>query len=153
MTNAYDNDSVTIQKVFYSPVQSVWDAWTVPAVIMRWFGSDPKGKVLKANLDLRTGGSFEISFQDGDRTEHTCLGVYSEIEKFSRLGFSWEWKSEPGVVSFVLITLTAVDNLTRMEFIHSRVGSKSSHDYLVGWQSCFLKLENLLASGIHPKPG
>ena len=98
-------------------------------------------------------GSFEISFQDGDRTEHTCLGVYSEIEKFSRLGFSWEWKSEPGVVSFVLITLTAGDNLTRMEFIHSRVGSKSSHDYLVGWQSCFLKLENLLASGIHPKPG
>jgi uncharacterized protein YndB with AHSA1/START domain len=121
MTNAYDNDSITIQKVFNSPVQSVWDAWTEPAIIMRWFGSDPKGKVLKANLDLRPGGSFEISFQDGDQTEHTCLGVYSEIEKLSRLGFSWEWKSEPGVVSFVLITLTAGDNLTKMEFIHSRV--------------------------------
>jgi uncharacterized protein YndB with AHSA1/START domain len=53
--------------------------------------SDPKGKGLKAELDVRPGGYFEITFQDSDRTEHTCSGFYDEVRVLSKLTFSWQW--------------------------------------------------------------
>lgn len=71
---ATDDTSIFIEKVFKSSIEKIWEAWTNPNLIMNWFGSDPKGKGLKAELDVRPGGYFEITFQDSDRTEHTCSG-------------------------------------------------------------------------------
>ena len=74
-------DSVFIETTIHASVEKVWEAWTEPGVIMKWFGSDPKGEVLSAKLDVRPGGRFEVAFKDSDQTEHTCNGIYNEIEK------------------------------------------------------------------------
>lgn len=139
-----NQSSVFLEMTFKSPVQSVWDAWTNPTVIMTWFGSDPKGKVLKAELDVRPGGYFEITFQDSDLTQHTCSGNYKEVQALSKLAFSWEWKEEPGVESFITVLLTPEGNFTRMQFEHKNLGSGSKHEYAKGWQNTFSKLEGLL---------
>jgi uncharacterized protein YndB with AHSA1/START domain len=120
------------------------EAWTEPTVIMKWFGSDPKGKVLSAKLDVRPGGSFEVVFKDADQTEHTCRGIYTEIEKLSKLIFTWHWKSEPSVESFIVLLLTEEGKSTKMQFEHLNFGNGSKHDYVKGWQSTFLKLQQLL---------
>ncbi|MEO6454787.1 MAG: SRPBCC domain-containing protein [Ginsengibacter sp.] len=139
-----DNDAVTISVLISAPIKNVWKAWTEPSLILKWFGSDPNGKVLKAKLDVRKGGSFEITFRDADQTEHSCSGVYIDVQKFSKLNFSWMWKSELGVESFVTIALTSEGNFTRMLFQHSNIGTASKHDYLNGWQATFSKLERML---------
>ena len=54
-------------------------------------------------LGLRRGGSFEVSFMDSDGTEHTCSGVYADVQPETKLSFSWRWKSEPGVETFVSV--------------------------------------------------
>jgi len=138
-----DNDTVTIEIAIKAPIETVWKAWTDPAHLS-WFGSDPNGKVLKANLNVSIGGSFEITFSDFDQTEHTCSGVYVDVQEFSKLSFSWRWKNEPGVESLVTITLTSEGNSTRMLFQHAHVGTTSMHDYLNGWQATFSKLERML---------
>jgi uncharacterized protein YndB with AHSA1/START domain len=137
-------DSIFIEMAIHASVEKVWEAWTEPSIIMNWFGSDPKGEVLGAILDVRPGGSFEVTFKDSDHTEHTCSGIYNEIEKFSKLSFSWHWKSEPGVESFIILLLTAEGKSTRMQFEHMNFGSGSKHDYIKGWESTFFKLERLL---------
>jgi uncharacterized protein YndB with AHSA1/START domain len=139
-----DDSSVFFETTFKTPIEKVWNAWTDPALIMNWFGSDPKGKVLKANLDVRPGGTFEITFQDSDQTEHTCGGVYEEVRALSKLTFSWQWKSEPGVESFIILLLTPEGQSTRMQFEHKNLGTHSKHDYAIGWQNTFSKLERLL---------
>jgi len=72
------------------------------------------------------------------------LGVYDEVQEFSKLSFSWEWKSEPGVVSFVTLLLTPENNFTRMHFEHTHVGHASKHAYTHGWRTTFIKLEQVL---------
>jgi len=137
-------DSLFIETTINTSVEKVWEAWTEPSVIMKWFGSDPKGKVLSAKLDVRPGGSFEVTFKDADQTEHTCSGIYTEIEKLSKLTFTWNWKSEPSVESFIVLLLTEEGKSTKMKFEHMNFGNGSKHDYVKGWQRTFLKLKQLL---------
>jgi len=139
------NDTVVIDIVFHSPVEMVWRAWTEPSLVLKWFGSNPNGKGLRAKMDIRTGGYFEISFWDSDFTEHTCSGIYSIVEKNRRLAFSWSWKSEPGVESLVEVVLSGHDQSTNMHFSHANVGHASIHNYFKGWQDTFRKLEYVLS--------
>jgi uncharacterized protein YndB with AHSA1/START domain len=85
-----DDASIFLEITFKSHIEKLWESWTNPTLIMSWFGSDPNGKVLKAALDVRPGGYYEITFQDADLTEHTCSGIYDEVQAFSRLTFSWQ---------------------------------------------------------------
>ncbi len=140
------NDSIHIEKKINAPVKDIWRAWTDPATILKWFGSDPNGWGLKAELDVQPGGHFEITFCNGDGAEHTCSGEYKDVQEFSRLSFSWMWKSEPGVTSFVTVALPPEGNITQMQFTHANVGTASAHNYVKGWESAFLKLEKALAA-------
>jgi uncharacterized protein YndB with AHSA1/START domain len=140
-----DNDAITIAIAINAPIEKVWDAWTDAAVVCNWFGSDPRGAVLAAKLNVYPGGSYEISFRDEDHTEHTCSGMYVDVQEHSKLTFTWTWKSEPAVTSFVTVALRAKDNGTLMQFEHRDIGTASAHNYLNGWKATFSKLEQLLA--------
>lgn len=135
---------VSIEFTFSSSAEEVWKAWTDADFISKWFGSDPNGKVLSAQLDVRIGGQFKISFIDSDLTEHTCYGTYLDIEPQQKLSFTWSWKNEPGLESLVNINLKEEDDKTILSFIHADLSPESKHGYLEGWQRTFTKLENIL---------
>jgi uncharacterized protein YndB with AHSA1/START domain len=82
-----NNSSVFIETTIHAAVEKVWKAWTEPVLIMKWFGSDPDGEVLKATLDVRQGGCFAVTFKDSDGTEHICSGCYEVVVAFSKLTF------------------------------------------------------------------
>lgn len=143
MKNKVD-DSISLEITIHAPIQKVWKAWTDPALILKWIGSDPKGKGLKAHMDVQPGGTFEICFRGSDQVEHTCFGMYTEVKEFRKLIFSWEWKSEPGIESLVIMELTPNDNDTIMQFEHTGVGNHSMHNYMDGWTKTFEKLQQFL---------
>jgi uncharacterized protein YndB with AHSA1/START domain len=138
-------NGICIETIINAPVEKVWQAWTVPDIILQWFGSDPNGRGISAALDVKPGGSFEISFSDSDGTAHTCNGGYILVEKFTKLKFSWTWKSEPGVTSFVTVVLTPENDNTQMNFTHANIGNASRHNYLQGWNATFTKLKMVLS--------
>lgn len=135
---------LSIDLRFRSSLERLWAAWTSPALILKWFGSDPNGKGLRADLDLSPGGRFEISFQDADLTEHTCTGIYKVVLPLQKLSFTWEWKSEPGVVSFIEVIFIREGNFSRMHFEHKDFGTASIHAYESGWHATFAKLKHLI---------
>ncbi len=139
-----NNDEVRIEMSLNATREKVWEAWTEPGFILQWFGSDQNGKGLRAKMNVERGGSYEITFKDGDGTEHTCMGKYLIIEKFRHLSFTWEWKNEPGVESLVNILLDSINYSTAMIFEHKNLGVTSAHNYLAGWKGTFLKLERVL---------
>lgn len=140
--------SVRIAWTFAAPPAAVWAAWTEADAVRQWFGSDPEGEVLEADLDVRPGGRFAVTFADRDGTQHTARGVYRRVVPHSVLEFSWGWDSEPGVTTTVTILLTADGDGTRMQFEHGDLVHASSHDYASGWRSTFGKIGNVLA-GTH----
>jgi len=139
-----DNGDVFLELLFNASPKALWEAWTNPLQIMQWFGSDPRGKGLKADIDVRPGGSFEISFADSNFTTHTCSGIYEKVEMNQLLAFSWTWKSEPEVTSFVEVRLIPNGNTTTMKFSHTGVGHLSAHNYEQGWIDTFLKMEQVI---------
>ena len=94
-------------------------------------------------MDVQPGGSFEITFKDSNGTEHTCSGIYKDVQPYQKLSFSWMWKSEPGVRSFVTVLFAPNGNNTLMKFEHAGVGYASAHNYAKGWEDTFLKLEKI----------
>jgi uncharacterized protein YndB with AHSA1/START domain len=146
MDRKTNEKSVFIETTIHAAAEKVWEAWTEPDILMKWFGSDPNGEVLSARLDVRSRGRFEVTFKDSDQTKHTCSGIYDEIIKPNKLTFTWHWKNEPGVESFIVLFLTSEGTSTKMQFEHMNVGSASKHNYEKGWQSTFLKLERLLCN-------
>ena len=139
-----NDDAVRIETSFNATREKVWKAWTEPVFILKWFGSDPNGKGLRAKMNVEKSGSYEITFKDGDGTKHTCMGKYLIVEKFRQLSFTWEWENEPGVESLVNILLDSINNSTVMIFEHKDLGTASAHNYLTGWKETFLKLERVL---------
>lgn len=137
-------DSVHITWHFTAPPEKVWAVWTEPEAVRQWFGSDPKGKVLAAELSVQTGGRFEVTFADRDGTQHTASGVYQQVVPQQLLKFTWGWKSEPGVETFITVALSPEGSGTKMQFEHGGLVQASSHDYSSGWRSTFQKFDKVL---------
>lgn len=136
--------AVHIDFHFTYPIGQVWRAWTDPAMVLRWFGSDPGGTGISAEMDVRPGGAYAITFQNSDGTPYTCFGNYGTVDMYESLSFSWQWANEPGQTSHVTIGFSADAGSTDMSFTHDSVWAESSHDYEEGWRRTFAKLENAL---------
>ena len=136
-------ESVRIKVNFAVPVQRIWNAWTNPGIIKKWFGSDPAGIVVDAVMNICPGGAYAITFDDANGTRHTCFGTFLEV---SELEFTWEWKSEPGHVSYVKIKFKQDEAISTMEFEHSNLNPESLHGYTEGWGSTFEKLRGVVVS-------
>ena len=139
------NSSLRISHHFSEPPQRVWQAWTDPEMVMSWFGSDPKGIVLAASLDVHVDGIFEVTFRNSDETQYTCTGRYKEVEPDQKLVFTWTWKDHPEIVELVTIIFQPEPNGTVMVFEHSNIDAGTTHNYEMGWKSTFAKLERALA--------
>ena len=57
-----DKQSVVIEWDFYQSPNKIWNAWINPNMIKNWFGSDPNGKVLSVNMNVKIGKKFEMTF-------------------------------------------------------------------------------------------
>jgi len=137
-------NAVHIETVFSAPPEDVWKAWTDPASLLKWIGSDPQGHGVKADLQVRPGGRFAFTFQNGDGTAFTALGAYTDIRQPRHLAFTWTWANEPGHETHVDIALLSHGDGTEMNFRHENLDPASAHDYHAGWSSTFSKLERIL---------
>ncbi|MBK7078578.1 MAG: SRPBCC domain-containing protein [Myxococcales bacterium] len=95
--------TITFERTFVAPPEDVFDAWTQPAHLTRWW--DPTGTPLAScRVDLRPGGAFEFVNQ---AHSPPFAGTYRVIERPARLEF--DALGAAGTVS-----LTARDGATHM---------------------------------------
>jgi len=137
--------SIALHHHFDAAQKAVWAAWTDPAIVRLWWGSDPAGVVTSAALDVRPGGRFVISFQDSGGDVHTSTGEYLRVEEPAELEFTWSWLSETNTPSRVDVVFAADETGTRMRFLHAELRGASDHDYADGWRRTFAKLDRVLA--------
>jgi uncharacterized protein YndB with AHSA1/START domain len=69
---------VVLTRVFDAPRQMVFDAFTKPELLKKWFG--PRGhSLVVCDVDLRVGGGFRFVLRDPAGREMGMRGVYREI--------------------------------------------------------------------------
>jgi uncharacterized protein YndB with AHSA1/START domain len=110
VTTAGERETV-ITSSFDAPRGKVFDAWTKPELLSRWFG--PKGWTLAAcEVDLMVGGTWRFVVRRANGSEIRMRGVYREIVRPERLVYSQSFDLEdfPGES---LVTMTLVEDRGR----------------------------------------
>lgn len=69
---------IVLTRVFNAPRRMVFDAFTKPELLKRWFG--PRGwELVVCEIDLRVGGTFRFVLRGPDGRDMGMRGVYREI--------------------------------------------------------------------------
>jgi uncharacterized protein YndB with AHSA1/START domain len=99
---------ISMTRAFDAPRQQVFDAWTKPEHLVRWFGR--RGDTLAVcDVDLRVGGTYRFVWRLREGGEMGMHGVYREIDPPARMVatevFEGEYQEEMGdgtVNTFIL---------------------------------------------------
>ena len=87
MTDATPFDperDLVLDRVVPTPRRLVWQAWTEPRHLMKWFCPAP-WKTVECDIDLRPGGRFFTRMQGPNGEEMAGEGCYLVVEAESRL--------------------------------------------------------------------
>ena len=69
---------IVLTRVFDTPIRMIYDAWTKPELLKRWFG--PRGWSLAVcEIDLKVGGKWRFVLRGPDGKEMGMGGVYHEL--------------------------------------------------------------------------
>jgi len=91
---------LVVTRVFDGPARIVFDAWTKPELLMRWWAPKSFGiTFLSCEADVRPGGTYRFVFGHPDSVESMAfVGRYLEVDPPSRLVWTNE-ESEDGAVT------------------------------------------------------
>lgn len=86
-----DAGTVRLERTYEAPAEAVFDAWTNPEVMERWWKADPNHEVRIA-ADVRVGGDYRFEIQTPDGDDVAVRGTYREVSRPDRLVYSWAWE-------------------------------------------------------------
>jgi uncharacterized protein YndB with AHSA1/START domain len=136
---------VRIERTFDAPAEAVFDAWTRPEVMRRWFHVGPDWETPEAEVDLRVGGKLRVKMRRPDGTEHVIAGEYTEVAPPHRLVFACTFSDDPDNEQLVELTFTESEGSTTVVLINSGISTddrRDAQDY--GWYGCLDQLERAL---------
>jgi uncharacterized protein YndB with AHSA1/START domain len=134
--------SLTLKRRLKAPPQKVYEAWTQPEQIARWWGNTGSDRTPIAELDLRVGGRFRVQFWSPNGEHHSVSGTYREVIAGRRLVFSWAWQSTPERESQVTVEFKADGAETLLTLTHEKFfNEQAAADHGRGWNRSFDALE------------
>jgi uncharacterized protein YndB with AHSA1/START domain len=107
-----------IERTYGAPIEAVFDAWTSAEVLRRWWRPAAGWNTPEATVELRVGGTIRVVMRDRDGDSHGATGTYTEVERPTRLAFTWTWDGSENE-GLVEVDFEALGDLTRVVFTHS----------------------------------
>lgn len=107
-------NELKIVRLYEAPVQAVWDAWTDPAQVAKWWG--PRGFSLTTHSkDLRAGGHWAYTMHGPDGTDYPNKTIYHEVIEHQRLVYDHGGNDERPPMFRVCVDFIDLGGTTRME--------------------------------------
>ena len=137
--------SLTLKRRINAPPAKVYEAWTDPAKIARWFGP-AQTEIVHTEADARIGGRYRFVGRSPDGNEHDVSGVYREVTPNQKLVFTWAWRSTPERESLVTVLLKPDGDGTLLTLTHEQFFDEPARDrHQSGWTGALDKLAALFA--------
>ncbi len=145
---------LVLERTVEVPPSFVWDAWTRPELLKRWFCPKP-WSTTEAEMDLVPGGIFRTVMRGPEGQEFENVGCFLEIVPGRRL--VWTGALGPGyrprtaspTVPFVMTAIIAIEATAtggtryRATVLHGDAASRGRHEALGfhrGWDAAFDQL-------------
>jgi uncharacterized protein YndB with AHSA1/START domain len=127
-----------------APRKKVFETWTKPEWLKKWFRADEGFACTLAEVDLRVGGKFALSMSLGGRPETTFRGEYQVVHLDQALVYTWHG-GEGDHVTLVTAIFSDRGNGSRIDFTHGVFSTREAKElHMQGWMGCFKMLEKVL---------
>src|SRR5262245_3748282 len=139
---------LVVTRTIAGPADVVFEAWTDPELLKRWWVPKSVGIPLVAvEMDVRVGGAYRLVFQVDPTTTMAFFGRYLEVSPPARL----VWTNEEGEGDAVVTTVTFDEDQGRTRLVvHDLYPSKDALDGAIesgstaGWSEMLEQLDELL---------
>jgi uncharacterized protein YndB with AHSA1/START domain len=143
---------LVVTRTFKAPARIVFDAWTKPELLKRWWAPRSLGVTLfECENDVRVGGRYRFAFGRDPRSPMVFSGSYSEVDAPRRLVCTQAFEQVPSGDAIVTATFEERDGKTTL-VLHQRFPSKQALDGAVasgmekGMRDTYEQLEELVGS-------
>ena len=139
---------LVITRTFSGPARIVFEAWTKPDLLERWWAPKSMGvSLLSCEADVRVGGQYRFEFGDEASKPMALFGRYIEVTPHSRLVWTND-ESDDGAVTTVTFEEKGGKTLLIM---HELYPSKEALDGAIagmegGMPEMFEQLDELLVT-------
>jgi uncharacterized protein YndB with AHSA1/START domain len=149
---------LVITRIFNAPRELVWQAWTDPQQLVKWWG--PKNFTAPvAKIDLRVGGKYLNCMRSPEGQDIWSTGTYREIVPPERLVYTDSFADADGNVvpgshyglgedfpleMQVTVTFEDLEGKTKMTLKHVGLPDSMSDMAGTGWNESFDKLAESL---------
>ncbi len=135
-----------IERTFAASADEVFDAWTSPEVMPRWFHCAADWSTPEAEVDLRVGGKVRVVMRKPDGTEAQAHGEYTLIDRPHRLAMTWTFHDDPANEHLIELFFSEYEGSTTVLMVNSGISTDERRDGQdVGWRGCFDQLARALA--------
>jgi uncharacterized protein YndB with AHSA1/START domain len=150
--SSVEDTTLRLRRSFQASPAEVFDAWTNPEVLRRWWVRDPAWSTPVADVDLRVGGGYRLTMEDPDTGHrHTVRGEYLTVNRPELLVYSWSWELDDGGIgpaSTVTVEFLAEEEGTSVVLVHTGLEDPGSRDrHGQGWGECLDSLARAIFTG------
>jgi uncharacterized protein YndB with AHSA1/START domain len=137
---------VRLKRTFDAPAGDVFDAWTSPEVMRRWYHAGPDWETPEVEVDLRIGGKVRVVMRRPDGSEVSLSGEYTEIERPHRLKMTCTFSDDPSKrEQLIELSFTEADGSTTVVLVNSDIPTDERREAQQwGWGRCFDELDHAL---------
>jgi len=141
---------IVIRRRFNAPARIVFEAWTKPELIMRWWTlKSVDMSFVSCEMDVRTGGSYRFVFRAaGFEQPMAFCGRYTEVIPNARLVWTSDEGGEGGAVTTVTFEERDGETLVVLHDLHPTKESadEAASGQALGFVETFGQLEEVLAT-------
>ena len=130
-----------IERTFAASAEEVFDAWTTPEVIRRWFRPAPGWSTPEAEVDLRVGGKVRVVMRGSDGRQVEAGGEFTLIDRPHRLAMTWTFDDDPSNEQLIELSFSESGGSTTVLMVNSGISAGERRDAQDrGWRRCFDEL-------------
>jgi uncharacterized protein YndB with AHSA1/START domain len=145
-----DRDVLRLERTFKAQVEVVFEAWTSPQLLRRWWPAGPDWETPVAEVDARVGGRLRLVMRNPSGEEFGGGGEYIEISPPHRVVFTWTWDGheEHRGTQLIEVELEERDDRTTRLVLMNRglEDEEAKRLHREGWELSFDNLERVLAA-------
>ena len=133
--------TLEIRRTFPAAREAVFQAWTRPEMLRRWWGVAEGYTTPLVEVDLRVGGRYRLGMLPPDSDDLIILtGEYLAIEPPDRLVFTWGMEAQDSV-SHITLEFRGRGAQTELVLTHRYEGpAEYAENFRQGWEGMFDRL-------------
>jgi uncharacterized protein YndB with AHSA1/START domain len=145
-----DPEAIRLERTIDAPPETVFEAWTTPETLRRWWPAGADWETPIAEVDVRVGGRLRLVMRSPEGEEFGGRGEYVELSPPERLAFTWTWDGHAGHEGTQLIEVefrAREDGTTTLVLTnHGLRDEEARRTHREGWEASFQNLDRVLAS-------